>query len=240
MRVQVGNFWLNGTDRQVEAITPMARHASDVLGTRLRPAIEVSFLPGAQMPKRADGGPSVGFTPSYTKIVMWAAIRRYPVVETFAHEVMHAVPLSKKQKAAILALEVPSGAKWNAPGYAKDGREPAARTASRAVLGVANPPYASYYDYDVPESSDPQLKAAYLGTPDVVEPDPTTPDPTPADPVALQAQIDALEAEQAAILPIAEQIATDAIAAQNAANTILTGSQQMASGAIAIVNLARP
>lgn len=197
MTEQVGRFTLNGTERQNATIRAMAQKASDVYGDRLKPSIDVYFRPGAQMPKRADGGPSVGFTPSYTRIDMWAAVGRYPVEATFAHEVGHAVPMSKAGKARVVALATPAGGKWNAPGYADDVRETGARCQSRALLGVVNPPYKSFYSHDIAASKDAQLGAAYLDTPDTVEPDPTPPQPTPADPVALQAAIDRLEAEAA-------------------------------------------
>ena len=208
----VGRFTLNGTKRQNDVIRAMAELATMKYGDRLAANVQVWFMPAAEMPKRADGGPSVGFTPSWTKILLWQAVRRYPCVEVFAHEVGHALPMSKVQKQEVIALAVPTGGKWNAPGYADDVRESGAVAQSRAVLGVVNPPYQRFYTHKLNAADDAVLAQIYLRPAVTPEPDPKPPQPTPPEPVDLQKQIDALEAENGALKASLNEVAADNLA----------------------------
>lgn len=195
MSEKVGRFTLLGNARQNSSIRAMALKASEVYGDRLAPNINVEFLPAERMPKRADGGPSVGYTPSFTKIQMWERVRRYDAPATFAHEIGHALPMSRTQKRQIEALADPPGGQWNAAGYADDVRETGARAQSRANLGVPNPPYKRFYTHDIPMTKDAEVAAIYKAPAISPEPDPVPPQPTPPDPAELIARIADLEAE---------------------------------------------
>jgi hypothetical protein len=192
--VTVGAFSITGTPALIAKISDMAKHVSDVLGDRIK-NVQVGFYSAALMPRRADGGPSVGYTPNPHKIMLWQALVHH-VPETFAHECCHVLDgqwMTTEQRQDIMALEVPPATKWQSADYDHEGCENFACYGSGALFGV-QPAWQRFYLDPVPTSAWPQLAAMALkdyGAPVPVPP----PDPTPPDPVDLQAQIDELSAQ---------------------------------------------
>lgn len=227
MSEKIGRVVLEGDDAQNAILRPMAQTINAVVGAKLRRDIHVTILPNAQM-ELVPGTKlhAAGYTPSGGSIQLNRRIMDEPkhARDVLGHEAFHATCAQLARngfKAALLAL-LPPGAKWDEPGYSKDGREALACYGS-TLFGVRYPPpYTEYYDYVVPQDKIPALKTALLADyPDPVIEEPPPP-PAPPDPALLLQQIADLQ-QQVGGLEIQVQSITEARDELQAQVTSLSG-----------------